>query len=270
MTPWASQRIAFIGGGNMACALIAGLLKKGVPASAIRVADCSESQCERVASRFQVFASPSSREVLHQARTVVWAVKPQVLQVAMQDNADFAGTALHLSIAAGVRLPRLVAWLGSGRVIRAMPNTSALVSAGVTGLLAAPAVTPAERKAAERILKCAGEVFWVDSDDAMDAVTAVSGSGPAYFFHFLEAFQRAAEALGFAEARSRELALLVAAGALKQAAAGTETFGALRQRVTSKGGTTEAALSVLERLQTREALIQAVGAAASRSRVLAR
>ncbi len=253
----------------MAGALVAGLLKAGVSATSIRVADCSQAQCDRLAVQWGVFASTSAKAVLDHADAVIWAVKPQVLQVAMQDGAAFCKDALHISVAAGIPVSSMATWLGSGRLVRAMPNTSALVSAGVTGLFAEAVVNDEDRNASESILRCVGDVFWVASEEEMDAVTAVSGSGPAYVFHFLEAFQRAAEGVGFDEKRSRALALKVAAGAVQQASESAESFEALRQRVTSKGGTTEAAITVLERFQARDTLVRAVRAAAERSRSLA-
>lgn len=263
-----AEKIVFIGGGNMAAALIGGLVADGFPAEQLTVVDPNPEQRDRLGAKYRVRTSETAPPVVPDAAVIVWAVKPQVLREAAGPIASATAHALHVSIAAGIRLEDLARWLGTRRVVRAMPNTAALVGAGVTGLLAGNAVSAPDKALVERLMAGTGTAFWVDSDEAMNAVTAASGSGPAYVFHFLEGFQRAAEAIGFAPERARELALSVVSGAVKQAEQGGEPFGLLRERVTSKRGTTEAALAVLDRRATQQALVDAVRAAHERSREL--
>ncbi|HVR54621.1 MAG TPA: pyrroline-5-carboxylate reductase, partial [Pseudorhodoferax sp.] len=223
----------------------------------------------RLERELRVQTAAAADERLAGVELVVWAVKPQVLQQALEDARAHLGPALHVSIAAGLPVLTLARWLGSPRVVRAMPNTAALVGAGVTGLVAARGVSEADRRTAESTLAAAGHCFWVADDERLDAVTAVTGSGPAYVFHFLEAFQAAAERVGFDAATARDLVLRTALGALEQSRLG-EPFGLLRERVTSKRGTTEAALAVLDAQRTPEALGAAVQAARTRAGELAR
>lgn len=261
--------VVFVGGGNMAAALIGGLVGSGHAPQAIVVTDPNEAQLARLANSYGVQTTPDPQRACADASVIVWAVKPQVLREAAR-SIDLEGhEALHVSVAAGVRLVDLAAWFGSLRVVRAMPNTAALVASGTTGLFAPAGASMADRNLAERIFRPVGHVFWVDSDEMMDAVTAVSGSGPAYVFHFLEAFQRAAEELGFPRDRARELVLLTSQGAIAQALKATEPLTTLRERVTSKKGTTEAALRCLDARNTQAALVDAVKAAAHRARELA-
>ena len=264
-----NESIVFIGGGNMASALIEGLLQDGWPRGGIAVIERNADQCARLAERFAIatFASYDAAGV--EPRVVVWAVKPQVLQeVALQLAPSMPG-ALQISIAAGIETTDLCAWIGTQRVIRAMPNTAAMVRSGVTGLCAAPGATTDDKQLAERIMQGTGTVFWVDSDERMNAVTAVSGSGPAYVFHFMEGMQRAAHALGFDEGLAKELVLRVVEGAVRQALASSEPLATLRQRVTSKGGTTAAALAVFDRRDTQGAALEALQAAYARAGELA-
>lgn len=263
-----TEKIAFIGGGNMAAALIGGLVGGGVSPSDIAVVDLNPDQLTRLADSHGVRTFTAAQPAVRDATVLVWAVKPQVLREAAESISRITSNALHVSIAAGIRLQDLTRWLESDRVVRAMPNTAALVGAGVTGLLAGAAVSAADRQLTEQLLSAAGSTFWVDSDEDMNAVTAVSGSGPAYVFHFLEGFQQAAEQVGFSAERARDMALQVVSGAVKQAMQGGESFAELRQRVTSKRGTTEAALAVLEGFSTQRALIEAVEAARDRGREL--
>ncbi|HTH78075.1 MAG TPA: pyrroline-5-carboxylate reductase [Ramlibacter sp.] len=260
-----TRRIAFVGGGNMASALIGGVLENGWPATGIRVLEPDAAVRESLRRRHRVAASEDPSLALKDAQLVVWAVKPQVMQEAARQSAGFCRDALHLSVAAGVKLVDVSSWLSSLRVVRAMPNTPALVGEGVTGLYGSAHVSDEDRRFVETVVSGVGRCFWVADDAAMDAVTALSGSGPAYVFHFLEALQEAAQALGFDEGRARDLATEVVSGATLQAARSGESFGRLRERVTSKGGTTEAALRVLEAFDTRGALLAAVIAARHRA-----
>ena len=263
-----TEKITFIGGGNMAAALVGGLVASGVSPLDIGVVDLNPDQLNRLADSYGVRTFTTAQPAVQNATVVVWAVKPQVLREAAESISQIMSNVLHVSIAAGIRLQDLTRWLESDRVVRAMPNTAALVGAGVTGLLAGTAVSAADRHLTEQLLSATGGTFWVDSDEDMNAVTAVSGSGPAYVFHFLEGFQVAAEQVGFSSERARDLALQVVSGAVKQALQGGESFGELRQRVTSKRGTTEAALAVLERFSTQRAMIEAIQAACDRGRDL--
>lgn len=263
-----AEKIAFIGGGNMAVALVGGLVASGVEPSRITVVDPNPEQLASLAQRYGVSTFTTAQPAVQDATVVVWAVKPQVLRDAAEAIAQTVSHALHISIAAGIRLQDLTRWLASDRVVRAMPNTAALVGAGVTGLLAGSAVGANDKQLTEQLLAAAGRTFWVASDEDMNAVTAVSGSGPAYVFHFLEGLQEAAQQVGFSSGQARDLALQVVAGALQQARQDSASFAELRQRVTSKRGTTEAALAVLERFATRQAMVEAVQAACDRGREL--
>jgi pyrroline-5-carboxylate reductase len=258
----------FVGGGQMATAMMSGLIKGGWPARSILVIEPNAAQHDGLRS-LGVEAVVQPGVELGKADVIIWAVKPQVLNQAVRDALPSIGSPLHISIAAGLPLGVLGRWLHSKRVIRVMPNTGALTGDGVTGMVASDGVSREDRTVAERVLASTGYCFWVDSDERLDAVTAVSGSGPAYVFHFLESFQRAAEAQGFEPALARELVLRVAAGAIEQARLG-DSFDLLRTRVTSKGGTTEAALRVLNEQATSGAMLDAVDAAYLRAGELAR
>ena len=263
-----AEKIAFIGGGNMAAALVGGMVAGGAEPSRIAVVDPNPQQLASLAQRYGVSTFTTAQPAVQDATVVVWAVKPQVLRGAAEAIAQTTSQALHISIAAGIRLQDLTRWLASDRVVRAMPNTAALVGAGVTGLLAGRAVGAADKQLTEQLLAAAGSSFWVETDEAMNAVTAVSGSGPAYVFHFLEGLQEAALHVGFTAEQARDVVLQVVAGAVQQARQDRAPFAELRQRVTSPQGTTEAVLAVLERCATRQAMVEAVQAACDRGREL--
>lgn len=260
--------IAFIGGGQMATALIAGLMRSGKSPDGILVVEPDEQQRSRLAERFGVQVLPSSTQELARAGVVVWAVKPQVMEDAVKPVRDIVRSALHISIVAGIPTPLLQEWLRTDRVVRVMPNTPALIGEGVTGMLAGAGAAPTDRELAQHVFSVTGHTFWVDSDDRIDAVTAVSGSGPGYVFQFLASFQAAAQALGFAEDEARDLVLRTCAGAVQQACAETTALTMLRDRVASKGGTTEAGLNVLTRYELPRAMTEAVGSAFARAREL--
>lgn len=264
-----NRNITFVGGGNMASALVGGLISSGYPADRLTVLDPNSDQRARLSAKFGVRTTSDAAQAGSDAQVIVWAVKPQVLREAAISMRAEDSEALHISIAAGVQLTDLVTWLASDRIVRAMPNTPALVASGVTGLYAGPGVSTEDMITAEKILAAVGHVFWVHSDESMNAVTAVSGSGPAYVFYFLDAFQTAAVQLGFKPDEARRLILLVAQGAVKQALETDETLATLRERVTSKGGTTEAALRRLDQAGTDRAVVEAVKAAAHRAWELA-
>lgn len=263
------MQITFIGGGNMATALIGGMLKKGWAAENVRAVDTDPAARERLASVFRVQTFASAAEGAAGADCVLLAVKPQQIRGVAANLASHVREALVITIAAGIRSNDLSRWLdGYTRIVRAMPNTPALVLSGMTGLYAGTAVTDTDRASAEQILGVAGTTLWVKDEAALDALTAVSGSGPAYVFYFIEALEAAARELGFDERQANALATQTFAGAVKLALESDEHVSTLRERVTSKGGTTERALAELADREVREAIVRAVHAAAERSREL--
>ena len=263
------MNIAFIGGGNMASALIGGLLKKGWSATGITVAEIDAAARERLAREFHVQAHEDLAPALDGADAIVLAVKPQQLQGVARAFAPLLRGRLVITIAAGIRCADLARWLnGHARIVRAMPNTPALVLAGVTGLYAASGASDDDRRRAEQILGVAGITLWLTAEEQIDGLTAVSGSGPAYVFYFIDALQRAALELGFSDADARMLAVETFGGAVKLARESSDSVAMLRERVTSKGGTTERAIAELEGARVREAIVRAVLAAAVRSREL--
>ncbi|MDE2119671.1 MAG: pyrroline-5-carboxylate reductase [Betaproteobacteria bacterium] len=264
--------IAFIGGGNMAGAIIGGLRRAGVEASSIRVVEPLPAQRERLQQQFGVAAQPAADAALEAADVIVWAVKPQQFAqaaAALREHAPGGASALHLSIMAGVRGAAVARLARAERVVRAMPNTPALIGHGVAGLHANAACGAAERELAERVLGSTGELVWVDSEADLDAVTAVSGSGPAYMFYVLEALIAGGVRLGLSEQVSRRLALGTMSGAAALAAGSSSTPAQLREQVTSKGGTTAAALDVLGARDVAGAFDAALQAAARRAVELA-
>jgi pyrroline-5-carboxylate reductase len=260
--------IAFIGGGNMASALIGGLLKAGRSASSIHVIEPFEAQRDKLLRQFGVAAHAAASAVLQDCGLVVWAVKPQLFAEAAAPCAPFVDDALQLSVMAGVRSDAIARATGSERIARAMPNTPALIGQGIAGLYARDAVGPAERQSVEQVLAPTGQLLWVAREEDLDAVTALSGSGPAYVFYFVEAMMQAATEMGLSEAQGRRLALATFAGATALAEASDEPPALLRERVTSKGGTTHAAISSLEAAGVKAAFVKALRAAQQRAREL--
>jgi pyrroline-5-carboxylate reductase len=266
------SRLAFIGGGNMTRSLVGGLIADGWDPGRIRVADPDPQQTDRLAQRFSVTTTQDNHSALEQADAVVLAVKPQVIKAVAGELAAAidAQRALVISIAAGIRATALRGWLGMDTaIVRTMPNTPALVQSGATALYANPAVSEEQRNLAESVLRAVGLTLWIDNEDLMDAVTALSGSGPAYFFLFMEALQDAGTDLGLPVETARLLTLQTAFGAAKMALESTEDAATLRQRVTSPGGTTERALDYLRQPGFEETVLGALRAAAERSRALA-
>jgi pyrroline-5-carboxylate reductase len=266
-----TAEIAFVGGGNMARALIAGLIAAGHPPECLGAVEPDAARRAALGSDLGVRTAATATALVAQADTVVLAVKPQVLKSVATGLAPLLRrpAPLVVSIAAGVRLAALRAWLGpQPPLVRCMPNTPALVGAGVTALYAPPTVAPALRARAQQVLAAVGETLWVDDEDALDAVTAVSGSGPAYFFALMEALEAVGTDLGLSAEVSRTLAVHTARGAGLLAAQGDAGPAALRAQVTSPGGTTEAALRVLASGGFEALLGRAVHAAAARSREL--
>jgi pyrroline-5-carboxylate reductase len=238
--------IAFIGGGNMASAIIGGLIQQGTPAAAFEVVEPFEAARTKLAQSFGITAQAEASEALSRCGVVVWAVKPQAFAEAAKPVRAFAGDALHLSVAAGIPSDSIARWVGTERVVRAMPNTPALVGQGMTGLFARPDVTGADRALVSQLLTPTGELLWVDAEPALDAVTAMSGSGPAYVFYFIEAMTEAGVEMGLTPDQAQRLAIGTFTGASALAHSATEPPSVLRERVTSKGGTTYAAITSLE------------------------
>lgn len=261
--------IAFVGAGNMARSLIGGLLASSYDAARIRACDPSPEQ-RAAAAALGVAVAADNAAAIATADVVVLAVKPQVMgtvTAALPLSCD----QLVISIAAGVPIASIERWSSAAQpVVRCMPNTPALLGAGVTGLYANPAVGTTGRMLAERILGAAGRTIWVENEDQLDAVTAVSGSGPAYFFYLMEAMIEAGQALGLSKAVAEELTLETAYGAALMARQRNAEPALLRRNVTSPGGTTERALNILENAGVRRSVAAAVGGAAERARELAR
>lgn len=262
-------RISFLGGGNMANALIGGMLERGFDARKIRVVDLATENCARLSERFGVSATSAISDEFLECELLVLAVKPQQLKAAIAPLAGRLRDQVVVSIAAGVRIVDIARWLGAyTRIVRAMPNTPALIGAGVTGLHAVDEVDTLARDSVERVLASVGSTVWVDREALIDAVTAVSGSGPAYVFHFIEALEAAGTAQGFDADTARKLALGTVLGAARLAAGSEDSPGVLRERVTSKGGTTAAALASLAAAGFIDIIDRAVAAACARGREL--
>lgn len=261
--------VAFVGGGNMASAIIGGLIANGRSAKEFIVVDPNETQRVALQDRFGVATLPFVDDSVRLAKLIVLAVKPQHMREAAAALKPLPSDATVMSIAAGIRLPDLSRWLGGhDRLIRAMPNTPALIHQGITGLYSPDAVPATARDAADGLLAAVGKTLWLKEETLLDAVTAVSGSGPAYVFYAIESVQEAATRLGFTEEEARALTLQTFIGAAALAAQSPESPAVLRQRVTSKGGTTERALSTLDAAGVKASLIEAVEAACARSREL--
>lgn len=258
-------QIAFIGGGNMASAIMGGLLKRGLPASQIQVIEPFAEQRARLAGQFQVAVSEAPGPSLARATLVVWAVKPQIFREAAGQSCAHTASALHLSVAAGIRSDTLAGWLGSERIVRAMPNTPALIGQGMTALFARPAVSADDRLSVEQVMQTTGEFLWLEQEAQLDAVTALSGSGPAYVFYFIEAMVQAGIDMGLSPQQAHQLAVGTFVGASALARQATEPPEVLRARVTSKGGTTHAALTAMEQGDIKGRFIQALHAARLRA-----
>ena len=266
------MNVTFIGGGNMATALVGGLVAQGAHHRDFRIVEPVRAQQDKLRERFPgigIFGEASGGAVTG-ADLLVMAVKPQQMRDAAQAVAAHVGdVAVVMTIAAGVRIDSLSRWLdGYPRIVRAMPNTPALVGAGITGAYAPAAVDEAGRALAAQALEAVGEIVWVAREDMLDAVTGISGSGPAYVFYFLEGLEEAARDLGFGDADARKLAYATFAGAIELAQASDLAPAALRAQVTSKGGTTERAVSVLDEHAVKAAFVAAVKAAAGRAKEL--
>jgi len=262
------RNIVFIGGGNMAQALVGGLVKAGRPGASIIVIEPSEGTRRRLVGQYGVSARSAPGPFLEMAEILVWAVKPQNFEIAAASCAGHVAGALQVSVMAGVRSDTVVAATASERVIRVMPNTPALIGQGVAGVYARPAVSAADRERVAATLAPTGKVVWLADEAALDAVTALSGSGPAYVFHLIEAMLAAGREMGLGEDEARRLAVQTVAGAAALAAASSDSPETLRRNVTSPGGTTHAAMALIEAHGVKAAWVEAILAARERAREL--
>ena len=263
--------IAFIGGGNMARSLIGALIHGGVRADAIAVVEPNAQVRQMLAHDFAVITHGNARAAASAADVLVLAIKPQLLKSVCAELAEIVAHTrpLVISIAAGIRIAQLLEWFGAPlAIVRAMPNTPALIGAGATGLIANEQVGAAQRAQAETIFAGAGRAVWIEREDLMDAVTALSGSGPAYFFALVEALEDAAVAQGLPREAARVLATQTCLGAGRMLVEDGESPAMLRERVTSPGGTTTAALDVFAKGGLRELAARAMDAATRRGREL--
>ncbi len=261
-------RLAFIGGGNMASAILGGLVRQGLAPKQVIVIEPFAETAAKLQTEFGVevhAAASTASAVLADAHLVVWAVKPQVFKEAALPVAAFTQQALHLSVAAGIRSDSIARWLHTERVVRSMPNTPALVGQGITGLFARAGVSASDKQLVEHVLKSTGEWLWVHQESDLDVVTALSGSGPAYVFYFLEAMTAAGVQMGLSQEQAYHLAKATFGGATHLARQSSESPEVLRQRVTSKGGTTYAALSSMAQDHVKEAFVKAMVAAQKRA-----
>lgn len=263
-----SQTIAFIGGGNMATAIIGGLIRQGLPPAQIEVVEPFAQARDKLKAQFGLAPQEQASPALARAALVVWAVKPQTFKEAAAQARAHTGKALHLSVAAGIRSDSIAQWLGTQRIVRSMPNTPALVGKGMTALYARPGVSQQDKTRVEQVIATTGESLWVDQEAHLDAVTALSGSGPAYVFFFLEAMTQAGMAMGLSREQAYKLSVGTFSGASELARASDDPPEVLRQRVTSKGGTTHAAITSMEADQVQALFIKALHAARQRAEEL--
>ena len=257
--------LCFVGGGNMAQALVGGQIRAGCNPAAICVVDPNPEQRERLQKEWGVQTLAQADSSLAQASAVVWAVKPQMFEAAATGLGSQLQHVLHISVMAGIPCRAIERLTGSHQVVRTMPNTPALVGKGITGVFAGAAVTPAQRQQVRDLIAPTGEQLWVEQDADLDAVTALSGSGPAYVFYFIEAMVQAAQNMGLSAEQGRSLALATFAGATALAQASTDSIQTLRERVTSKGGTTHAAISHMQEAGLAPLFVQAMRAAQRRA-----
>lgn len=263
------MKITFIGGGNMASALISGLLQKNHPVGQICVVEINDDNGEKIRKQFGVSVVTNLADGTNCCDVIILAVKPQHLHELTQVLKPLLDNQLVISIAAGIRATDIMRWLGGyNRVVRAMPNTPSLVRAGVTGLYATPDTSLQDKRNAELILNAVGSILWVDEEEMLHSVTAMSGSGPAYVFYFMESMQQAGVELGLTPEQARQLTLQTFLGAAKLADQGNEDTAILRARVTSKGGTTEQAIQSMERNAVKSKIVAAIHAANARSQEL--
>lgn len=258
--------IAFIGGGNMASAIIGGLIARGHPSSDLLVIDPSDAARERIHQNYDVKALPALTEPLPAGSSCVLAVKPQMMQTVCDAIAAHTKDSLIISIAAGTLMESLSEWLGGQRrLVRVMPNTPALVGLGAAGMIADPSVSADDRQAAETIITAVGIAIWVDKEQDIDTVTAISGSGPAYVFRWMEALEAAAGSLGLPPEKALPLILQTVKGAAELAMRSEDGLAQLRENVTSPGGTTAAGLAAMNETGLSQSIDAGVKAAHARS-----
>lgn len=263
------MNVTFIGGGNMAAALIGGLLQQGYSATQICVVEINAENRKKIKDEYSVTVTENLTDGIADSNIILLAVKPQHLPSVAQELAPLLKTHLVISIVAGIRTRDIRRWLcGYTQIIRAMPNTPALVHAAITGLFALPKVNTKEKHSAETILKAVGSVLWVEHEELLDAVTAISGSGPAYIFYFMEAMQQAGRELGLNDIQSYQLSLETFLGAAKLVSISKESAATLRAKVTSKNGTTEYAIKAMENDEINKKIVRAIHAAYKRSKEL--
>jgi pyrroline-5-carboxylate reductase len=264
-----SLNICFIGGGNMATALIGGLAGKLTDGANIHVVDLTPDSLSRLHQQFGVGTAQQIDARLSSADVIVLAVKPQQMREVVLQILPHLRQQVILSIAAGIRGVDLARWLGGyGAIVRTMPNTPALIGQGITGMVALPGVSDSQRAATDAIMRAVGATVWLDDEALIDPVTAVSGSGPAYVFYFIESMQQAALEMGLTQEQGTQLAIATFTGAAQLAAQSSEPISLLRERVTSKGGTTYAALTSMEESGVKDAIVRALKAAAARGKEL--
>lgn len=262
------MKITFIGGGNMAKALIGGLIKRGYSPSKMHVVEPCKDKCRQLHNEFALRATPEMQPAVEHSEAVILAIKPQNLQEVALQLAPLLNGRLVISIAAGIRTQDIARWTGTQNIVRCMPNTPALIRSGVTALYATPVVRPEQCHRAEAIMSAVGSTFWLDDEEMLDAVTAISGSGPAYVFYFIEAMQQAAYELGVEEAQARQMVIDTFLGATRLAESSEEDAATLRARVTSRNGTTERALLSMDSNRVKQDIVDAIHAAAARSKEL--
>ncbi len=260
------MKITFIGGGNMAKALIGGLVRRGYSPSKMHVVEVCKEKCVELHNEFGIRATTELEAAVMHSEAIILATKPQQLQEVALQLAPLIGDRLIISIAAGIQTKDMARWLGSHNIVRCMPNTPALIRSGVTAMYAMPAVKPDMCHRAESILSAVGNTLWIEEEEMLDAVTAISGSGPAYVFYFIEAMEQAAYELGMDEAQAHQLVLDTFLGATKLAESSKDDVAVLRERVTSKNGTTERALKSMEANGVKAHIVAAIHAAAARSK----
>lgn len=261
-----SEHLVFIGGGNMASAMIGGLRQQGYPIGLLDVIEPSEEARKRLHSHFNITAHSQVDSFLERATIIIWAVKPQLFHhVTLQTCPCIQPTALHISVAAGIRSDNIANWLSNERIIRAMPNTPALIGKGITGLFARKAASTIDKAHAERIVSVMGKFMWLEEESQLDAVTAISGSGPAYMFYLMEAMTQAGAEMGLSREQAYELAVATFIGAGELAQSCNEPPEILRHRVTSKGGTTHAAITSMDESHIKDLFAKALYAAHQRA-----
>ena len=263
--------IAFIGCGNMARSLIGGLIANGTAPENLSASDPDEGQRHAISDQYAVKTDANNNTIINSADVIVLAIKPQMMSVVMHDIADALKDTnkLLISIASGIKLDSIRNWLRTDMaLVRVMPNTPSLIQAGAAALFANQHANETQRNIAEAMMRSVGTAIWLDNEEQMDSVTALSGSGPAYFFYMMEAMEKAAEKMGLNKEQSRLLTIETAVGAAKMALLSPSDPEALRQQVTSPGGTTEQALNIFMQNQFEELIDKAMTAAKQRSEEL--